>query len=75
VSTTKHSENQDGQELKDKRNRLYKLFVKNPMYTQLALEIRALDDQLARMGSETMSQQCRTRMLDSSSSGVGQGRR
>ncbi len=35
------------QELKNKRNQLYKLFLKNPMYTRLAVEIKVLDDQLA----------------------------
>lgn len=35
------------EELKNKRNVLFKLFLKNPMYTGLAVEIKALDDQLA----------------------------
>jgi hypothetical protein len=35
------------EELKNKRKALFKLFLKNPMYTRLALEIKALDDQLA----------------------------
>jgi hypothetical protein len=35
------------EELKNKRKVLFKLFLKNPMYTRLALEIKALDDQLA----------------------------
>jgi hypothetical protein len=35
------------EELKNKRKALFKLFFKNPMYTRLALEIKALDDQLA----------------------------
>ncbi|HET6929999.1 MAG TPA: hypothetical protein VFI45_06735 [Candidatus Acidoferrum sp.] len=34
-------------ELKNKRKVLFKLFLKNPMYTNLAVEIKALDDQLA----------------------------
>jgi len=34
-------------ELKNKRKVLFKLFLKNPMYTSLAVEIKALDDQLA----------------------------
>ena len=33
--------------LKNKRKVLFKLFLKNPMYTSLAVEIKALDDQLA----------------------------
>ena len=33
--------------LKNKRKVLFKLFLKNPMYTRLALEIKAIDDQLA----------------------------
>ena len=35
------------EELKNKRKVLFKLFLKNPMYTSLAVEIKALDDQLA----------------------------
>ncbi|HXJ13925.1 MAG TPA: hypothetical protein VNH19_16740 [Candidatus Limnocylindrales bacterium] len=35
------------EELKNKRKVLFKLFVKNPMHTGLAVEIKALDDQLA----------------------------
>jgi hypothetical protein len=35
------------EELQNKRKVLFKLFLKNPMYTSLAVEIKALDDQLA----------------------------
>jgi hypothetical protein len=35
------------EELKNKRKALFKLFLKNPMHTSLAVEIKALDDQLA----------------------------
>jgi hypothetical protein len=35
------------EELKNKRKVLFKLFLRNPMYTSLAVEIKALDDQLA----------------------------
>ena len=35
------------EELKNKRKVLFRLFLKNPMYTSLAVEIKALDDQLA----------------------------
>ena len=35
------------EELKNKRKVLFKLFLKNPMHTGLAVEIKALDDQLA----------------------------
>jgi hypothetical protein len=35
------------EELKNKRKVLFKLFLKNPMHTSLAVEIKALDDQLA----------------------------
>ena len=34
------------EELKAKRNLLFKLFLKNPMHTRLAVEIKVLDDQL-----------------------------
>jgi hypothetical protein len=35
------------EELKAKRNLLFKLFLKNPIRTRLAIEIKVLDDQLA----------------------------
>ncbi len=41
------AEKKKRQELKNKRNQLYKLFLKNPVYTRLAVEIKVLDDQLA----------------------------
>jgi hypothetical protein len=34
------------EELKAKRNLLFKLFLKNPMNTRLAIEIKVLDDEL-----------------------------
>jgi hypothetical protein len=47
VSETEGNENQNRRELKTKRKRLYELFLQNPMHTRLAVEIKALDDQLA----------------------------
>jgi hypothetical protein len=47
VSETEDNENQNRRELKTKRKRLYELFLQNPMHTRLAVEIKALDDQLA----------------------------
>jgi hypothetical protein len=44
---TANSPKKNREELKNKRKVLFKLFLKNPMYTRLALEIKALDDQLA----------------------------
>ena len=38
--------NQSRQELKRERERLYKLFLKNPTETQLAVEIKAIDNEL-----------------------------
>jgi hypothetical protein len=35
------------EELKNKRKVLFKLFLNNPMHTSLAVEIKALDDELA----------------------------
>ncbi len=35
------------EELKAKRNLLFKLFLKNPVHTRLAIEIKVIDDQLA----------------------------
>jgi hypothetical protein len=53
MSETEENENQNRQELKTKRKRLYKLFLQNPMHTWLAVEIRALDDQLAESSEQT----------------------
>ena len=47
MSETADSEKRNRHELKNERNQLYKLFLKNPMYTRLAVEIKVLDDQLA----------------------------
>jgi hypothetical protein len=47
VSETENNEEKNRQELKNKRNLLFKLFLKNPHFTRLAAEIRVLDDQLA----------------------------
>lgn len=47
MSKSEDNENQNRQELKYKRNRLYQLFLKHPKQTRLALEIKVLDDQLA----------------------------
>jgi hypothetical protein len=47
VSGSAHTEKRDREELKAKRNLLFKLFLKNPMHTRLAAEIKAIDDQLA----------------------------
>lgn len=55
VSETEEIENQNRQELKTKRQRLYKLFSENPMHTRLAVEIKALDDQLAASSEQTKS--------------------
>jgi hypothetical protein len=50
VTRMKAAENnpiKNREELKNKRKVLFKLFLRNPMYTSLAVEIKALDDQLA----------------------------
>jgi hypothetical protein len=47
MQETANNPKKNREELKNKRNVLFKLFLKNPMYTRLALEIKALDDQLA----------------------------
>ena len=44
------------EELKNKRKVLFKLFLKNPMHTGLAVEIKALDDQLAD-GAELLTRE------------------
>ena len=50
MSETADNEKKNRQELKNKRNQLYQLFLKNPMYTRVAVEIKVLDDQLAESG-------------------------
>lgn len=57
MSEAANDETKNRQELKDKRNLLYKLFLKNPMYTRLAVEIKVLDDQLAEW-TPRMSRKC-----------------
>ena len=47
MSKTENNAEKNRQDLKNKRNRLYKSFLKNPMHTRLAIEIKVLDDQLA----------------------------
>jgi hypothetical protein len=47
MQETANNPNKNREKLKNKRKVLFKLFLKNPMYTRLALEIKALDDQLA----------------------------
>jgi hypothetical protein len=47
MQATEENPIKNREELKNKRNVLFKLFLKNPMYTSLAVEIKALDDQLA----------------------------
>ena len=47
MRATKKNSLKNREELKNKRKVLFKLFLKNPMYTSLAVEIKALDDQLA----------------------------
>lgn len=47
MQTTEINPVKNREKLKNKRKVLYKLFLKNPMHTSLAVEIKALDDQLA----------------------------
>jgi hypothetical protein len=47
MKTAENNPIKNHEELKNKRKVLFKLFLKNPMYTSLAVEIKALDDQLA----------------------------
>jgi hypothetical protein len=47
VSEIAEDEKSKREELKAKRDLLFKLFLKNPMYTHLAAEIKVIDDQLA----------------------------
>jgi len=47
MQATENNPIKNREELKNKRKVLFKLFLKNPMHTSLAVEIKALDDQLA----------------------------
>jgi hypothetical protein len=47
MKATKSTPIKTREELKNKRKLLFKLFLNNPMHTSLAVEIKALDDQLA----------------------------
>ncbi len=57
MSETANNEKRNREELKAKRNLLFNLFLKNPMQTRLAVEIKVLDDQLA-VWAQRMSQKC-----------------
>ena len=57
MSETANNENKNREELKTQRNLLYKVFLKNPMYTWLAVEIKVLDDQLAEW-TQRMGRKC-----------------
>jgi hypothetical protein len=46
MKAAENNPNKNREELKNKRKVLFKLFLKNPLYTTLAVEIKALDDQL-----------------------------
>jgi hypothetical protein len=52
VSNTENNEAENREKLKNKRKLLYRLFLKNPEFMRLAVEIKALDDQLAEWTSE-----------------------
>ena len=47
MKATKNTPIRNREELKNKRKLLFKLFLNNPMHTSLAVEIKALDDELA----------------------------
>lgn len=52
VSETANNEMGDREELKAKRNLLFKLFLTNPMHTRLAVEIKVIDDQIAKFAHQ-----------------------
>jgi hypothetical protein len=47
VSDTPIEEKRKREELKAKRDQLFERYLKHPMNTHLALEIKAIDDQIA----------------------------
>jgi hypothetical protein len=55
VAETTDTQKKYRQELKNKRNLLYQMFLKDPRYTRLAIEIKALDDQLAECDQPEIS--------------------
>ena len=52
MSETANNEMGDREELKAKRNLLFKLFLTNPMHTRLAVEIKVIDDQIAKFAHQ-----------------------
>ena len=55
VPQTEDNANQSRQKLKTERKRLFELFLKNPMHTPLAVEIKVIDDRLAESSGQTMA--------------------
>jgi hypothetical protein len=53
VLKTANNEMGNREELKVKRNLLFKLFLTNPLHTRLAVEIKAIDDQIAEFTHQT----------------------
>ena len=47
MSEPRNNRKRNREELKAKRNLLFRLFLKNPIHTRLALEIKVIDDKLA----------------------------
>ena len=47
MSEPRNNRKRNREELKAKRNLLFKLFLKNPIHTRLAIEIKVIDDKLA----------------------------
>ena len=52
MSNSENNGEKNRQELKNKRSVLFRLFLKHPNFTRLAVEIKALDDQLAEWTPE-----------------------
>jgi hypothetical protein len=65
VAMIEDSGNRSRQELKSKREQLYKLFLKNPTETRLAVEIKVIDDQLVGRPEQTMSPKVSSKQGDS----------
>jgi len=53
VLETAIDEKRKREELKAKRNLLFERYLKNPLDTRLALEIKAIDDQVAESIKQT----------------------
>ena len=54
MSETQNAEKRDLEGLRAERNQLFERFLKNPWHTRLAIQIKAIDDQVADRTQQMM---------------------